>query len=584
MKKILFLLLLLAISSISFAQDPNLIYNNSFEDDIAQTWSLVSNNGAEATWTIIEEMPSWVTSPIHRMQIDVTKTSADNDIYAVYLKHGNRMALTTGDSIFLSYYFRSTPGETQLQPILFRTDAPEGADSIVRFDPLTVKTAFGGMKKTSAIITNRGTYELRMCIGADAASYVTDNYELKSYAYQSTGAPLISSFTVGKEQQGDQGVTQIIGRVEANDLEGDSFELHFSILSGGGTITAIDSQSFLYEEETPGEKIFKVIATDDKGNSSSKTTSYTISDFDTSLLYFDENVWELVRQENGYTTHASFVYTENNASLPNVLLMGNSVSIGYTPYVRSALEGKANVYRIPDNGGSTYDMLEKYKLWLGKTHWDVIHFNWGLHDLKYLLNNQLNLNGTQVCPPADYAVNLEKIINILKPAADHLIFATTSHIPSQAAGRKAGDEVVYNNAAIEVINNHSEIMVDDQYTLTNTYPEHNNEKDVHFTNTGKQRQGNQAAAKIIDALEGNTALAKDKGAQAAPFHYSPRENTVYLHNDTQEKQLQLFNLRGQHITLQGELGSYNLEHLYPGIYILMIRGETDIFSQKIAVN
>ena len=42
-------------------------------------------------------------------------------------------------------------------------------------------------------------------------------------------------------------------------------------------------------------------------------------------------------------TNIAFQYIENNKSLPNVLLYGDSISIGYTEYVKSALYGKANV-------------------------------------------------------------------------------------------------------------------------------------------------------------------------------------------------------------------------------------------------
>ncbi|HEX3871489.1 MAG TPA: hypothetical protein VHV77_13690, partial [Pirellulales bacterium] len=44
--------------------------------------------------------------------------------------------------------------------------------------------------------------------------------------------------------------------------------------------------------------------------------------------------------------------------LPRVLLIGDSISIGYTPEVRELLKGKANVHRIPQNGGATDVGLE----------------------------------------------------------------------------------------------------------------------------------------------------------------------------------------------------------------------------------
>jgi len=73
---------------------------------------------------------------------------------------------------------------------------------------------------------------------------------------------------------------------------------------------------------------------------------------------------------------------EDIPALPRVLLIGDSISIGYTVPVRELLKGAANVHRIPENGGPTTRGLERLDAWLGTNHWDVIHFNWGLHDLK----------------------------------------------------------------------------------------------------------------------------------------------------------------------------------------------------------
>jgi hypothetical protein len=75
--------------------------------------------------------------------------------------------------------------------------------------------------------------------------------------------------------------------------------------------------------------------------------------------------------------------------LPRVLLIGDSISIGYTLPVRELLKGKANVHRIPQNGGATDVGLEKMASWLGDGKWDVIHFNFGLHDAKYFSETAL---------------------------------------------------------------------------------------------------------------------------------------------------------------------------------------------------
>ena len=47
---------------------------------------------------------------------------------------------------------------------------------------------------------------------------------------------------------------------------------------------------------------------------------------------------------------SAFANPKDSPDLPNVLLIGDSISIGYTPYVRRLLQGKADVYRIRGNG------------------------------------------------------------------------------------------------------------------------------------------------------------------------------------------------------------------------------------------
>ena len=79
-----------------------------------------------------------------------------------------------------------------------------------------------------------------------------------------------------------------------------------------------------------------------------------------------------------------------NHALPNVLILGDSISIGYTLDVRENLKDKANIYRPvendkPINCGDTQKGIYALDQWLktqGVKKWDVIHFNWGLHDLK----------------------------------------------------------------------------------------------------------------------------------------------------------------------------------------------------------
>jgi hypothetical protein len=133
------------------------------------------------------------------------------------------------------------------------------------------------------------------------------------------------------------------------------------------------------------------------------------------------------------------------------LIIGDSISMGYTLRVRELLKGVANVHRIPENGGSTRDGLQKLDRWLGAGKWDVIHFNWGLHDLKHWKDGKLDLAGPQMTPVELYEANVRELMVKLKSTNAALIFATTTPVPAGSAGRESGDEIGYNEAARRVM-------------------------------------------------------------------------------------------------------------------------------------
>src|SRR5271168_1054472 len=82
-------------------------------------------------------------------------------------------------------------------------------------------------------------------------------------------------------------------------------------------------------------------------------------------------------QEGGKKDKANpLAAIKDEPALPRVLLIGNSISIGYTLPTRKLLAGKANVHRIATNGGPTTNGLKNLASWLGAGKWDVIHFNW----------------------------------------------------------------------------------------------------------------------------------------------------------------------------------------------------------------
>ena len=191
-------------------------------------------------------------------------------------------------------------------------------------------------------------------------------------------------------------------------------------------------------------------------------------------------------------------------SLPNVLIIGDSISIGYTGQVRTQLQGNANVIHNPDNAQGTTLGLAKLQEWLGNTKWEVIHFNWGLHDLKHVTEtgeNSNNPDDPQQANLAIYTTNLEVLVQQLKTTGAKLIFATTTPYPKGVKPcRLPEDAAKYNAAALKIMKANN-IQVNDLYSLalpklkTLQMP-----RNVHFKPEGSKVLADQVAAMIQSAL------------------------------------------------------------------------------------
>ena len=215
----------------------------------------------------------------------------------------------------------------------------------------------------------------------------------------------------------------------------------------------------------------------------------------------EAQAWEKVLQENlgngfylpahkrdkvaGKSTAWDFV--KDDPKLPRVLLIGDSVSRGYTQPTRAALAGVANVHRAPANCGPTASGVKNLEVWLGVGKWDVIHFNFGIHD-----------RGT---PAGDYVQRLEAIVARLEKTGAKLVWASTTPIPDNPAQKQTARSIVEKNAlAAEVMRKHG-IPTDDLFAaITPRLADLQNPNDVHFTGAGYEFLGAQVAGSIRAAL------------------------------------------------------------------------------------
>lgn len=230
-----------------------------------------------------------------------------------------------------------------------------------------------------------------------------------------------------------------------------------------------------------------------------------------SLLSPERRVWEEILESNlgdFYLplnkrdrlagTPNAWDFVADDPALPRVLLIGDSVSRGYTTPVRGLLSGRANVHRAPENCGSSANGLRKLDLYLGTGQWHVIHFNFGVHD--------------RDTPVEVYERNLELIINRLKLTGAALIWASST--PAQVHirfrdffSRKSlryfvrGDPIVIRNVSAARIAQWHGIRVNDLYAYV--FPritEFQRPDSVHLSDAGYEFLGIKVAVEIAQLL------------------------------------------------------------------------------------
>lgn len=198
----------------------------------------------------------------------------------------------------------------------------------------------------------------------------------------------------------------------------------------------------------------------------------------------------------------------DDPSLPRVLLIGDSISIGYTLPTREKLKGKANVHRPGTNCAATLQGLQQIDKWLGDPNtpqgkWDVIHFNWGLHDLKHHDGKGTIVDvdkGPQQVELADYEKNLHTLVKRMKATGAKLIFATTTPVPEGAKGRVPADVAKYNEAALRVMKEEGVAVDDLNAAITPKLAQMQNNKDVHYNAAGYNALADAVATSIEKAL------------------------------------------------------------------------------------
>lgn len=183
---------------------------------------------------------------------------------------------------------------------------------------------------------------------------------------------------------------------------------------------------------------------------------------------------------------------QDTEGLPRVLIIGDEVAAGYTPYIRTRLDGIAQVNFLRlDRSADGLDVMEEA---LVDDPWDVIACNVGLGDMA------LQPDGT---PYADVATYEQNMIILVKRLVDtspsFKVYVTTTPVPEGLDGWKAGDERAYNQAALRVVT-HRVNAVLDLHALVLKHPGLHASNSVWFTPKGYEYLAMQVAEAIEDGL------------------------------------------------------------------------------------
>ncbi len=182
--------------------------------------------------------------------------------------------------------------------------------------------------------------------------------------------------------------------------------------------------------------------------------------------------------------------------LPKVLLIGDSIMQGYFSSVQSHLAGKMAAYQPDPGSGQTREALWKSDSWVVQQDWDVIHFNWGLHDV-YTMSA-----GTTPGVPSVLIDEYEDNLNILVPkllatGAELVWCSTTPSYDSEPAFRES-DILAYNAVAKTIMDSYG-IPINDLHdyaaTLQPAYQQSTG--NIHFSAAGSALLGEQVANAVL---------------------------------------------------------------------------------------
>ena len=183
----------------------------------------------------------------------------------------------------------------------------------------------------------------------------------------------------------------------------------------------------------------------------------------------------------------------DNSDLPRVLMIGDSISVGYFGVVEKQLAGKAYAARLSTSRcvGDPV-LLAEVALVLGGASFDVIHINNGLH-------------GVGPVSEKEYAEFLPQFIEHIRRLAPRAKLVWASSTPWRVKGTSdkfdpKNENVLARNRVAAALMAAQGIPINDLYSLGAEHPEYFADA-VHYNAAGKAAQGALVATAIATLLK-----------------------------------------------------------------------------------
>lgn len=205
----------------------------------------------------------------------------------------------------------------------------------------------------------------------------------------------------------------------------------------------------------------------------------------------------------------------SDLQVPTVVLLGDSIRLGYARSVTKLLDGKATVVSPNANGGDSSRLLSNVTAWAVQAQPAVVHFNCGIHDLK-----KFKATGKFQVSPEQYEANLRAIVaKLRKETRATVLFAlTTPIVDDRAAKERAERDYELLRASVEQYNAIARRVMQELDVPVNDLPAALGDEaaqnrlvatdGVHFTSAGSERLAEAVASFVTKHLPKPAGVTK----------------------------------------------------------------------------